>query len=45
MARDAVRKSMALLKNGVATNEPVLPLPKKAYRILVSGSHVYSLGY
>lgn len=45
MAREAVRKSLVLLKNGKAANEPLLPLPKKANKILVAGSHADNLGY
>ncbi|XP_042391637.1 beta-glucosidase BoGH3B-like [Zingiber officinale] len=45
LAREAVRKSLVLLKNGKAGNEPLLPLPKKASKILVAGSHADNLGY
>lgn len=45
MAREAVRKSLVLLKNGGSANEPVLPLPKKASRILVAGTHADNIGY
>ncbi|XP_019257948.1 PREDICTED: lysosomal beta glucosidase-like [Nicotiana attenuata] len=45
LAREAVRKSLVLLKNGANADEPVLPLPKKATRILVAGSHANNLGY
>lgn len=45
MAREAVRKSLVLLKNGKLENDPFLPLPKKAAKILVSGSHADNLGY
>lgn len=41
LAREAVRKSLVLLKNG----ESLLPLPKKATKILVAGSHADNLGY
>nr|GME10329.1 lysosomal beta glucosidase-like [Ipomoea batatas] len=44
LAREAVRKSLVLLKNG-GKNEALLPLPKKATRILVAGSHADNLGY
>ncbi|OVA00865.1 Glycoside hydrolase [Macleaya cordata] len=44
LAREAVRKSLVLLKNGESADEPVLPLPKKAPRILVAGSHANNLG-
>ncbi|CAA0807274.1 Glycosyl hydrolase family protein [Striga hermonthica] len=45
LAREAVRKSLVLLKNGKTANEALLPLPKKASRILIAGSHADNLGY
>ncbi|KDP39682.1 hypothetical protein JCGZ_02702 [Jatropha curcas] len=45
LAREAVRKSLVLLKNGKNANEPLLPLPKKSSKILVAGSHADNLGY
>nr|GMD44902.1 Glycoside hydrolase [Ipomoea batatas] len=45
LAREAVRKSLVLLKNGGTGNEPVLPLPKKASRILVAGTHANNIGF
>nr|CAD1828075.1 unnamed protein product [Ananas comosus var. bracteatus] len=45
LAREAVRKSLVLLKNGKSANETILPLPKKAKNILVAGSHADNLGY
>ncbi|XP_057956519.1 uncharacterized protein LOC131149786 [Malania oleifera] len=45
LAREAVRKSLVLLKNGGDTDSPLLPLPKKAGRILVAGTHANNLGY
>ncbi|XP_058204319.1 uncharacterized protein LOC131318510 isoform X1 [Rhododendron vialii] len=45
LAREAVRKSLVLLKNGVSADKPLLPLPKKASKILVAGSHADNLGY
>lgn len=45
LAREAVRKSLVLLKNGNTPNQQFLPLPKKAKRILVAGSHASNLGY
>ncbi|CAN4099066.1 unnamed protein product [Withania somnifera] len=45
LAREAVRKSLVLLKNGKSTSQPLLPLPKKAPKILVAGSHADNLGY
>uniref|UniRef100_A0A0D9VZ15 Beta-glucosidase n=1 Tax=Leersia perrieri TaxID=77586 RepID=A0A0D9VZ15_9ORYZ len=44
LAREAVRKSLVLLKNGKSSYSPVLPLPKKAGKILVAGSHADNLG-
>lgn len=44
LAREAVRKSLVLLKNGKASEKPLLPLPKKAGSILVAGSHADNLG-
>ncbi|XP_050214262.1 uncharacterized protein LOC126665489 [Mercurialis annua] len=45
LAREAVRKSLVLLKNGKYADKPLLPLPKKATKILVAGSHADNLGY
>lgn len=45
LAREAVRKSLVLLKNGENADKPILPLPKKAPKILVAGSHADNLGY
>ncbi|KAK8931258.1 Beta-xylosidase/alpha-L-arabinofuranosidase 2 [Platanthera zijinensis] len=45
LAREAVRKSLVLLKNGKVNEAPLLPLPKKAKKILVAGSHAHNLGY
>ncbi|TQD87730.1 hypothetical protein C1H46_026734 [Malus baccata] len=47
LAREAVRKSLVLLKNGKSKNntDPVIPLPKKVSKILVAGSHADNLGY
>ncbi|GJN23311.1 hypothetical protein PR202_gb10948 [Eleusine coracana subsp. coracana] len=45
LAREAVRKSLVLLKNGKSAYTPLLPLPKKAGKILVAGSHADNLGY
>ena len=44
LARDAVRKSLVLLKNGKKEGTPVLPLSKNAKKILVAGSHAHDLG-
>nr|APU53952.1 GH3 beta-glucosidase [Solanum torvum] len=45
LAREAVRKSLVLLKNGKNNSHPLLPLPKKASKILVAGTHADNLGY
>ncbi|KAK1588435.1 hypothetical protein Q3G72_023221 [Acer saccharum] len=45
LAKEAVRKSLVLLKNGKYDYKPLLPLPKKATKILVAGSHADNLGY
>uniref|UniRef100_A0A0D9ZD64 Beta-glucosidase n=2 Tax=Oryza TaxID=4527 RepID=A0A0D9ZD64_9ORYZ len=45
LAREAVRKSLVLLKNGKTSDKPMLPLSKKAPKILVAGSHADNLGY
>lgn len=44
LAREAVRRSLVLLKNGI-DSRPLLPLPKKLPKILVAGSHANNLGY
>ena len=45
LAREAVRKSLVLLKNGKNRKEPFLPLAKNATRILVAGTHADNVGY
>ncbi|KAG8387308.1 hypothetical protein BUALT_Bualt02G0007800 [Buddleja alternifolia] len=45
LAREAVRKSLVLLKNGKTPNEPLVPLSKKVPKILVAGTHADNLGY
>ncbi|KAL4606147.1 hypothetical protein ACB092_09G081400 [Castanea dentata] len=45
LAREAVRKSLILLKNGKDQEKPFLPLDKNARRILVIGRHADDLGY
>nr|GEU74910.1 glycoside hydrolase family 3 C-terminal domain-containing protein [Tanacetum cinerariifolium] len=45
IAREAVRKSLVLLKNGKQVDDPILPLPKMGSKILVAGSHADNLGY
>ncbi|KAG8367484.1 hypothetical protein BUALT_Bualt16G0076800 [Buddleja alternifolia] len=44
LAREAVRKSLVLLKNGENDNSHLLPLPKKTSKILVAGSHANNIG-
>ncbi|KAL3646131.1 hypothetical protein CASFOL_011311 [Castilleja foliolosa] len=44
LAREAVRKSLVLLKNGKDAKKPLLPLPKKTSKILVAGTHADDLG-
>ncbi|XP_059668599.1 uncharacterized protein LOC132313709 [Cornus florida] len=44
LAREAVRRSLVLLKNGESADKPLLPLPKKASKILVAGSHADNIG-
>lgn len=44
MAREAVRKSLVLLKNGKDGDEPLVPLPTRSKRILVAGSHADDIG-
>ncbi|KAG0547587.1 hypothetical protein BDA96_01G093400 [Sorghum bicolor] len=45
LAREAVRKSLVLLKNKKkGQKDPMLPLDKKAKKILVAGSHAHDLG-
>ncbi|KAK0600783.1 hypothetical protein LWI29_018362 [Acer saccharum] len=44
LAREAVKNSLVLLKNGELTDEPLLPLPKKSSKKLVAGSHADNLG-
>ncbi|CAM0955275.1 unnamed protein product [Alopecurus aequalis] len=45
LAREAVRKSLVLLKNGKNQKETFLPLAKNAKRILVAGTHADDIGY
>ncbi|XP_054816957.1 uncharacterized protein LOC129316564 [Prosopis cineraria] len=45
LAREAVRKSVVLLKNGKNGSAPLLPLPKKVSKVLVAGTHADNLGY
>lgn len=40
-----MRKSLVLLKNGAAADDPLIPLPRKASKVLVAGSHADNIGY
>ncbi|KAL3825652.1 hypothetical protein ACJIZ3_021681 [Penstemon smallii] len=44
MTKEAVRKSLVLLKNGESADKPLIPLPKKASKILVAGTHANNIG-
>ncbi|KAM1048925.1 hypothetical protein EV1_027772 [Malus domestica] len=44
LAREAVRRSLVLLKNGKDPMKPFLPLDRYAKRILVTGTHADDLG-
>lgn len=45
LAREAVHKSLVLLKNGKDPMKPLLPLDRSAKKILVAGTHADDLGY
>ncbi|KAJ3668887.1 hypothetical protein LUZ60_010837 [Juncus effusus] len=45
LAREAVRKSLVLLKNGKDKKKKFLPLDKNAKRILITGSHADNIGF
>ncbi|XP_047312965.1 beta-glucosidase BoGH3B-like [Impatiens glandulifera] len=45
LAREAVRKSLVLLKNGKDPNKPFIPLDRNPKKILVAGTHADDLGY
>ncbi|CAH8350743.1 unnamed protein product [Eruca vesicaria subsp. sativa] len=45
IAREAVRKSLVLLKNGKDSEKPFLPLDRNANRILVAGTHADDIGF
>ncbi|XP_074303100.1 uncharacterized protein LOC141637522 [Silene latifolia] len=45
LAREAVRRSLVLLKNGKDPKNPFLPLDKNAKKVLVAGTHADNLGY
>ncbi|KAG0559766.1 hypothetical protein M758_10G122900 [Ceratodon purpureus] len=44
LAREAVRKSLVLLKNGKAVGQPLLPLSKNVPKVLVVGAHANDIG-
>ncbi|KAI5079698.1 hypothetical protein GOP47_0005177 [Adiantum capillus-veneris] len=44
LAREAVRKSLVLLKNGKDSSNPALPLNKYVPKILVAGKHANDIG-
>lgn len=44
LAREAVRKSLVLLKNGESGDDPLIPLSKTAPKILVAGTHADDIG-
>ncbi|XP_022861956.1 uncharacterized protein LOC111382271 isoform X2 [Olea europaea var. sylvestris] len=44
LAREAVRKSLVLLKNGRLADEELIPLSRKASKILVAGTHADNIG-
>ncbi|CAI9760913.1 unnamed protein product [Fraxinus pennsylvanica] len=44
LAREAVRKSLVLLKNGKSSDKELIPLSKKAPKILVAGTHADNIG-
>ncbi|XP_072995295.1 uncharacterized protein [Typha latifolia] len=45
LAREAVRKSLVLLKNGKDPKKPLLPLKRDAKRIILVGTHADDIGY
>ncbi|CAL0309672.1 unnamed protein product [Lupinus luteus] len=45
LAREAVRKSLVLLKNGKESSKSFLPLDRNAKRVLVTGTHADNLGF
>ncbi|XP_076953195.1 uncharacterized protein LOC143627198 [Bidens hawaiensis] len=44
LAREAVRKSLVLLKNGKSCIQPMLPLQKISTKILIAGTHADNIG-
>ncbi|KAG8387309.1 hypothetical protein BUALT_Bualt02G0007900 [Buddleja alternifolia] len=45
LAREAVRRSLVLLKNGKNADQPLIPLPTNPMKILVAGTHADNIGY
>ncbi|AEE80382.1 putative glucan 1,3-beta-glucosidase [Arabidopsis thaliana] len=45
VGREAVRKSMVLLKNGKTDADKIVPLPKKVKKIVVAGRHANDMGW
>ncbi|KMZ65694.1 Beta-glucosidase, family GH3 [Zostera marina] len=45
LAREAVRKSLVLLKNKRHDGKPFLPLQKKVNKIFVAGTHANNIGF
>ncbi|KAL1197837.1 Beta-xylosidase/alpha-L-arabinofuranosidase 2 [Cardamine amara subsp. amara] len=45
VGREAVRKSMVLLKNGKTETDKVVPLAKKVKKIVVAGHHANNMGW
>ncbi|XP_022857824.1 uncharacterized protein LOC111378802 [Olea europaea var. sylvestris] len=44
LAREAVRRTLVLLKNGGSSDKALIPLSKKSPKILVAGTHVDNIG-
>jgi beta-glucosidase-like glycosyl hydrolase len=44
LAREAVKKSLVLLKNGKNGDSPLLPLNRDAKKVLVVGTHANDMG-
>ncbi|KAL0663283.1 hypothetical protein Bca4012_100120 [Brassica carinata] len=45
VAREAVRKSMVLLKNGKTNVDTVIPLQRNVEKIVVAGAHANNMGW
>ncbi|CAA3000652.1 lysosomal beta glucosidase-like [Olea europaea subsp. europaea] len=44
LAREAVRRTLVLLKNGGSSDKALIPLSKKSPKILVAGTHADNIG-